>query len=80
MRNFPGSRRSLIVRCVHRGSHGLGADRARVGEAEVRRWRAEGTRPMPEFPPERVERLGGTLDYPPNGSSERRRTAPMGRG
>jgi MscS family membrane protein len=39
-------------------------------EAEVQRWRDEGSLPLPEFPPERIEQLRDTLDYPPNGSPE----------
>jgi MscS family membrane protein len=52
---------------IYRGGDGLDSDLARAAEAEVRRWRAEGTLPMPEFSPERVAQLRGTLHYPPNG-------------
>ncbi len=75
-----GVRFALPSQTIHRGDDGLDPDRARAAEAEVRRWRAEGTLPMPEFPPERVGRLGGTLDYPPTGSCEQKRTTPTGRG
>jgi MscS family membrane protein len=71
---------ALPSQTIHLGGDGLDPERARAAEAEVQHWRAEGTLPMPEFPPERVERLRGTLDYPPTGSSERQRTAPTGRG
>jgi MscS family membrane protein len=63
---------------LHRGAEGLDADRARAAEAAVHRWREEGTLPLPEFPPERVARLAGTLDYPPSGLPEQRRSAAAG--
>lgn len=75
-----GTSFALPSQTIHRGSDGLDPDRARAAEAEVRRWRAEGTLPLPEFQPERVARLAGTLDYPPNGSPEQQRAAPPGRG
>jgi MscS family membrane protein len=72
---------ALPSQTIYRGSDGLDPDRARAVEAEVRRWRADGTLPMPEFPPERLAELRDTLDYPPNGSpAQQRRTASTGRG
>jgi MscS family membrane protein len=66
---------------IYRGSDGLDPDRARAVEAEVRRWRAEGSLPMPEFPADRIAELRDTIDYPPNGSPEQqRRAASTGRG
>lgn len=75
-----GAKFALPTQTIHWGDGGVDGERARAAEAEVGRWRAEGTLPLPEFPPERVERLGGTLDYPPVGSTERPATAPRGRG
>ena len=72
---------ALPSQTIYRGSDGLDPDRARAVEAEVRRWRADGMLPMPEFSPERLAQLRDTLDYPPNGSPEhQRRTASTGRG
>ena len=56
---------ALPSQTIYRGGAGLDPERARAAEAEVRRWRAEGTLPMPEFSPEHVARLRGTLEYPP---------------
>src|SRR4030095_16703602 len=72
---------ALPSQTLYRGGDGPHPDRARAVEAEVRRWRDEGTLPMPEFPPERLAELRDTLDYPPNGSpDQQRRTASTGRG
>jgi MscS family membrane protein len=48
-----------------------GLDRARAEEAEarVRAWRAEGAMWLPEFPPDAIAALDGTLDYPPAGAA-----------
>jgi MscS family membrane protein len=64
---------ALPSQTIYRGDGGLDPDRARAVEAEVQRWRAEGTLPMPEFPSERIAQLRDTLDYPPNGSPEQQR-------
>jgi MscS family membrane protein len=56
---------ALPSQTIYRGGDGLDPDRARAAEAEVQRWRADGTLPMPEFSPERVAQLRATLDYPP---------------
>ena len=56
---------ALPSQTIYRGGAALDPDRARAAEAEVQRWRAEGTLPMPEFPPERMAQLRATLDYPP---------------
>lgn len=53
---------------LHRSGDGLDSDRARAAEAAVRRWREEGTLPLPEFPLDRRARLAGTVEYPPNAS------------
>ena len=62
-----GTSFALPSQTIYRGGDGLDSDLARAAEAEVRRWRAEGTLPMPEFSPERVAQLRDTLHYPPNG-------------
>jgi MscS family membrane protein len=48
---------------------GLDQARARAAEAEVRAWRERGDLCLPEFPPERVAQVRGTLDYPPAGTA-----------
>jgi MscS family membrane protein len=60
---------------LHRGAEGLNPDRARAAEAAVCQWRAEGTLPLPDFPPERLARLAGTIEYPPNRSPDRQSPA-----
>ena len=64
---------ALPSQTIYRGGAGMDADRTRAVEAEVQRWRAEGTLPLPEFPSERIAALRDTLDYPPNGSPEQQR-------
>jgi MscS family membrane protein len=73
-----GSGLALPSVTLHRGAEGLDPERAREAEAAVRRWREEGTLPLPEFPHERMARLAGTLDYPPRRSPEQRRAAADG--
>ena len=63
-----GTGLALPSQTLHERAEGFDPERARAAEAEVRRWRAEGTLPMPEFPPERVAELAGTLGYPPGAS------------
>jgi MscS family membrane protein len=43
-------------------------------EAQVRQWRAEGRLPFPDFSPEQLERIRGSLAYPPPGSVKAHRT------
>ncbi len=52
------------IQAIYRHAEGPDPERARAAEAEVRRWREEGTLPFPDFPPERVAQLTDTLDYP----------------
>lgn len=47
---------------------GLDAERSRAAEARVAEWRAEGRLPLPEFPPEEVAAVKGTLRYPADGA------------
>ena len=49
---------------------GLDADRTQAAESHVRRWRQEGFLPFPNFSAEQVQRMRGTLGYPPPGSPE----------
>jgi MscS family membrane protein len=55
---------------LYSGARGLDAERARQAEAEIQRWREEGTLPLPEFPAARVAGLRDSLDYPPRGSAQ----------
>ena len=43
--------------------------RTEVAEAQVRQWRDEGRLPFPDFSPEQMERMRGSLVYPPPGST-----------
>ncbi len=54
---------------------GVDAERGREAEAEVGAWRDSGRLPFPEFAGEEREQLQDTLDWPPEGSPEHRRTA-----
>ena len=49
---------------------GLDADRAAEAEATVARWRRTGDLPFPRLRGEEMDRLAGTLDYPPRGSAD----------
>jgi MscS family membrane protein len=48
--------------------------RAREISERVAAWRSEGTLYLPGFPPEKIEELDDTLDYPPKGSALRDET------
>jgi MscS family membrane protein len=52
---------------------GLDAERATAAEDAVKAWRRSGRLPFPRLAGDEIERLRGTLDYPPRGSVERRR-------
>ncbi len=54
-----------------RPDEGLDADTGKRAREKVARWRERGELALPSFPPERVERLAGTIDYPPEGSALR---------
>ena len=41
-----------------------------VAKSTVKRWRSAGRLPFPRLPRDEIERLEGTLDYPPYGSPE----------
>lgn len=47
---------------------GLDVERGKRAAEEVESWRKAGKLPFPRLPPDRIEELGGTLDYPPRGS------------
>ena len=47
-----------------------GTEQAQAVEAQVRQWRAEGRLPFPNFSPEQIEEIRGSLAYPPPGSAE----------
>jgi MscS family membrane protein len=49
---------------------GVDAEKGRSAERAVETWRQSGELPFPRLRQEELERLGGTLDYPPRGSHE----------
>ena len=49
---------------------GLDVARGKTAAKEVASWRKAGKLPFPRLAPDRIEQLGGTLDYPPLGSVE----------
>jgi MscS family membrane protein len=49
---------------------GLNAERVQEVTAEVGRWREHNEVFLPNFPPNKIEELKGTLPYPPEGSPE----------
>lgn len=49
----------------------LDEGRARDAEARVREWREQGALYLPNFPPDKIAELKGSLDYPPAGSPGR---------
>ena len=49
---------------------GLDVERGKTAAKEVESWRKAGKLPFPRLAPDRIEQLGGTLDYPPMGSVE----------
>jgi len=53
---------------------GLDEARSRAAEDRVRAWRQARTMSLPDFPPDEVAAVRGTLDYPPEGSAIRRRS------
>jgi MscS family membrane protein len=48
---------------------GTDEGRVRAAEAAVRAWRDEGALPFPDFSPEQVRQLRGSVTYPPPGST-----------
>ncbi len=49
---------------------GLDKETGDKAAAQVQAWRRSGRLPFPRFNPEKLEKLDGTLDYPPKGSHE----------
>jgi MscS family membrane protein len=49
---------------------GLDAQRTESAETQVRQWREEGKLPFPNFSPEHIQQMRGTVIYPPPGSPE----------
>ncbi len=47
---------------------GLDSELAREAESRVKEWREQKALYLPEFPPEKIGELRGSLDYPPPGS------------
>lgn len=58
----------------------LDAEASRSAEREVAAWRERGELPLPRFAPGDVDRLRGTIDYPPEGSVASKGARPRGRG
>jgi len=52
---------------------GPNQEQTQAVEAQVRQWRAEGRLPFPDFSPEQLERIRGSLAYPPPGSAKAQR-------
>ncbi|MFZ1830715.1 MAG: mechanosensitive ion channel family protein [Candidatus Competibacteraceae bacterium] len=49
---------------------GLDAHRTESAETQVHQWREEGKLPFPNFSPEHIQQMRGTVAYPPPGSPE----------
>ncbi len=49
---------------------GLDEETGKKAMERVQAWRRSGRLPFPRFPPEQLERIDDTLDYPPRGSPE----------
>ena len=61
----------LAVPCqIQYGLEGKPLDEGRVrnAEARVREWRAQRALYLPNFPPDKIAQLKGSLDYPQDGS------------
>ena len=54
---------------------GLDGAKGQAAEAQVRQWRDEGRLPFPNFSPEQMQRMRGSLVYPPPGSTEAPKTS-----
>jgi len=55
---------------------GLDDAKRKAAEAQVEAWRREGALYLPDFPPEAVAGLNGTIDYPQRGSAVGPRPSP----
>jgi MscS family membrane protein len=51
---------------------GLDSERSDTDVQQVKSWRNSSQLPFPNMPTSRVDQLAGTLDYPPDGSTEHR--------
>lgn len=49
---------------------GLDTEIAKKADDVVKGWRRSGQLPFPRFPPDKLDKIEGTLDYPPKGSPE----------
>ncbi|MBN1342299.1 MAG: mechanosensitive ion channel family protein [Phycisphaerae bacterium] len=58
----------------HARDDGLPADRTEAAESQVRAWRVAGALPFPDVPADHRQEIEDTLDYPPVGSPEARRS------
>ncbi|MDH4361720.1 MAG: hypothetical protein OEW33_13415, partial [Nitrospirota bacterium] len=50
----------------------------RETENRVQEWRDQGALYIPKFPPERIRELRGSLEYPPEGSTDTQREPRQG--
>lgn len=57
--------------------NGLDTERSAAAMQQVHAWRDSGQLPFPNAAPAHVERLAGTLDYPPHGSPEASSAMPL---
>jgi MscS family membrane protein len=53
---------------------GLDEAKRKAAEAQVQAWRAEGSLHLPDFPPDAIAALDGTIEYPPRGATSARRS------
>ena len=66
-----GSGFAFPSRTVYLGrDDGLDAERSDASREKVRNWRYRGILPFPRLTREEIDKLDGTLDYPPRGSPE----------
>ena len=66
-----GAAFALPSQTVYLGRHrGPDEGKTQAAEATVRTWRDEGSLPFPNFSPEQVGQIRGSIAYPPRGSTE----------
>jgi MscS family membrane protein len=69
--NEAGTGFAFPSRTIYMGKdEGLDTETAQRAADQVKGWRHSGQLPFPRFSPEALEKIDGTLDYPPKGSPE----------
>jgi MscS family membrane protein len=69
--NDAGTGFAFPSRTIYMGKdEGLDTETAQRAADRVKAWRQTGQLPFPRFAPETLEKIEGTLDYPPKGSPE----------